>query len=124
MKIHQPTADYSECMEVQQKLLAAVDKLSGMANNVALARHVREYDGDRRKRVLATATLPFLKAGGSSAAADTEARASETYQAAMQQLGKEFTSAEKVLADWDATKIQVDVLRSLLALQRSQITQL
>lgn len=109
---------------MQQKLLAAVDKLSGMANSVALARHVREYDGDRRKRVLATATLPFLKAGGSSAAADTEARASETYHAAMQQLGKEFTSAEKVLADWDATRIQVDVLRSLLALQRSQITQL
>ena len=112
------TADYSDCLALQRKLTQSADRLSQMAGAVAQARHVREYDGDRRKRCLAIAAMPLLAAGGSSAAADTEARASEPYAAAMKQLGAELVTAEKVLADWEATKIQVEVARSLLAMQR------
>ncbi len=95
-----------------------------MAPTVATARHVREYDSDRRKRCLAVAALPLLKAGLSATAADTEARASEAYQSAMKQLGIEFVAAEKTLAEWDAIKIQVEVARSLLSLQKSQMQNL
>lgn len=95
-----------------------------MAQYVASARHIREYDGDRRKRVLAIAAMPFLKAGLSSAAADTEARASQGYADSMKILGNEFVAAEKALAEWDAIKIQVEVARSLLAMMRDSMRNL
>lgn len=117
-------ADFSECAELQNRLLQSSDALSSMTGSVALARHVKEYDSDRRKRCLAVAAIPLLKAGLSSAAADTEARAGGAYAAAMKQLGTEYVNAEKTLAEWEATKIQVEVARSLLALQRDTIRQL
>lgn len=117
-------ADHSECAAIQQKLIESVDRLSEMAQYVASARHIREYDGDRRKRVLAIAAMPFLKAGLSSAAADTEARASQGYADSMKILGNEFVAAEKALAEWDAIKIQVEVARSLLAMMRDSMRNL
>lgn len=120
----QPTADYSETIAIQRQLSDCVNKLNAMAGRVALARHVREYDSDRRKRALAIAAMPLLKAGASSAAADTEARASGPYEAAMIQLGKEFVAAEKALAEWDALRIQIEVARSLLSMQKASMTNL
>lgn len=121
---HAAVADYSECAALQKRLMESVSKLEILAPQVASARHIREYDGDRKKRILAISAMPFLKAGLSSAAADTEARASETYGAAMKQLGNEFVNAEKVLAEWDVVRIQVDVARSLLSMQRAMTTNL
>lgn len=120
----QSIADYSETIAIQRQLSDCVNKLNVMAARVAMARHITTYDSDRRKRALAIAAMPLLKAGASSAAADTEARASGPYEAAMIQLGKEFVAAEKALAEWDALRIQVDVLRSLLSLQKSQMANL
>lgn len=88
-----------------------------MAQEVAKARQVREYDSDRRKRCLALAMKPFLE-DGSAAAAEALARASEEYQKSMKQLGNELVAAEKVIADYEATKIQWESARSLLAMQR------
>lgn len=120
----QPTADYSETIAIQRQLSDCVNKLNAMAGRVALARHVREYDGDRRKRCLAIAALPLLKAGQSSAAADTEARASSPYGESMKQLGIELVAAEKTLAEWDAIRIQIEVARSLLSMQKASMTNL
>lgn len=120
----QSPADFSDCLALQKQLQAAVNALNGMTAQVASARHVREYDGDRKRRVLAIATMPFLKAGGSSAASETEARASETYAAGMAQLGKELVAAEAVLAKFEALKIQIEVGRSLLSLSRATMTSL
>lgn len=111
-------ADFSDVAALQKRLMQAADKLSTMAASVAQARQVREYDSDRRRRCLAVAALPLLTAGASSAAADTEARASEPYAAAMKQLGAELAAAEKVIAEWEAVKIQWESARSLLAMQR------
>lgn len=112
-------ADFSETAELQQRLTGAADALSAMTGDVAIARHVREFDSDRRRRALAIAAAPLLKAGLSSAAADTEARASEVYAAAMKQLGKEFLAAETALAEWEARKIQFECARSLLSMTKA-----
>lgn len=117
-------ADFSDVAALQKRLMQSADKLSSMAGSVAQARQVREYDGDRRKRCLAVAALPLLTAGASSAAADTEARASEPYAASMKQLGVELVAAEKVIAEWDATRIQVECARSLLSMVKSQMSNL
>lgn len=117
-------ADYGECAELQKRLLTAVATLERLAPEVALARHVVSYDSDRRKRCLAVVAAPLLAAGSSSAAAETEARASELYTASMKQLGAEYVSAEKAVTEWEATRIKIDVLRSLLAMQRDSMKNL
>lgn len=116
--------DFSDCIALQKQLTKAVNDLMAMTGEVAKARHVTTFDSDRRRRVLAIATMPFLKAGGSSAASETEARASETYAAGMAQLGKELVAAEAVLAKFEALKIQIEVGRSLLSLSRATMTNL
>lgn len=115
------TADFSDVVALQKRLMQAADKLSAMAASVAQARQVREYDSDRRRRCLAIAAKPLLLAGESSAAADTEARASEPYAQAMKQLGAELAAAEKVIAEWEATKIMWESARSLLSMSKSQM---
>lgn len=117
-------ADFSETFELQRRMTEAVDKLVAMTGTVAIARQVREFSSDRRKRVLAIAAMPFIKAGQSSASADTESRASEQYAEAMKQLGKELIAAEKAIAEWDATRITIECARSLLAMQRDSMRQL
>jgi hypothetical protein len=57
----QPAADFTDCLALQKQLQAAVHALNSMTAQVASARHVREYDGDRRKRVLAIAAKPFTQ---------------------------------------------------------------
>ena len=116
--------DFSETLELQQRLAELTGALAAMTDEVGLARHVREYDSDRRKRVLAIAAHPLIVAGASSAAADTEARAGATYGAAMKTLGKELVAAEKVIARWEAVKIQIEVARSLLSMQKSTLQNL
>lgn len=120
----QSPADFSDCLALQKQLQTAVNALNGMTAQVASARHVREYDSDRRKRVLAIAAMPFLKAGESYSASETEARASQSYADAMKQLGNELVAAEKVLADWDAKRIQIEIARSLLSLSKATMTNL
>lgn len=117
-------ADYSDTLELQRKLTESADTIQAMSSDVAIARQVREYDSDRRKRLLAQATAPFLNAGDSSAAAETKARASQSYADSMKELGKQLIEAEKVLASLDALKIQFEVARSLLSLQKAAMSNL
>jgi hypothetical protein len=114
----QNAADHSDVLALQMKLTQAADKLSHMAPQVAVAKQVKEFSNDRTKRALAIAALPFIKAGESSAAADTCARSSDGYKLEMQKLATEFQQAEKALLEWEAQKIQWESARSLLAMQR------
>lgn len=111
------TADYSDVAMLQKRMVDAADKLSKMAGDLAKAKQVREYDGDRRKRALAVAAAPLLTENSASAA-ETMARASDPYHTAMKQLAAELLTAERVIADHDAVRIQWETARSLLAMQR------
>lgn len=123
MKI-QAAADLSDCLEIQRRLTQSADAISSMAQRVALARQIKEFSHDRRKRALAIWSMPFLKAGESSAAADTSARASEGYKTDMAKLCAELITAEKTLVEYEAMRIQWESARSLLALQRDALRQL
>lgn len=118
------SADWSDVAALQQRLSESADRIAAMAGDVGLARQVREYNGDQRKRVLAIAALPLLKAGESAAAADMEARASEPYGAALKQLAKELATAEQTIARWEAERLAWDSARSLLSMVKSQVGQL
>lgn len=114
-------ADFSDCLALQKKLVQAADKLSSMAGSVASAKQVREFEGDRRKRALAIATIPFLKSGDSHARAETEARATDGYRNEMVKLATELQVAEKAIMEYESTKIQWESARSLLAMAKSQM---
>jgi hypothetical protein len=119
-----PSSDWADVADLQRKLVETVDALNAMSADVGMAKHVLEYDGDRRKRALARAMAPALLGGDSGVKAEAEGRASETYQKEMQQLGKEHQAAEQQVAAWEATKIQWETARSLLAMQRDGLKRL
>lgn len=124
IKPTQSSADFHETMALQKRFMEAADKLSAMANDLAMARHVASYDSDRRKRALAIVAAPLIAAGASSSAADQEARSSPIYEASMKQLGAQLVAAEKVIAEHEAIKIQWETARSLLSFQRDAIKNL
>lgn len=116
-------ADWSDVRELQQRLAETSERISAMASDVGLAKHVVEYDGDRRKRALARQAAAALRGGDSAAKAELEARASEGYAKELAQLGKEHAAALQVIAEWEAAKVAWDTARSLLAMTRETVRQ-
>lgn len=120
----QTSADYSTIEAISERLIEASDALGMMADRVAKARQIRDYDNDRRKRALSCAVADFLKSGESATAAEHKARASESYAETMKARGTEFAAAEAVIAEWDAAKIRWETARSLLSVQKSLVANL
>ncbi len=117
----QPVADWGDARELQREMVSAVEEISRRAADVGLARHVLEYDSDRRKRALARAMAPPLAGGDSAAKAEAEARASASYSAELTQLGKEHQAAETVCLEFEAVKLKWETARSLLSMLKEQV---
>lgn len=119
-----PPADFSDSAHLQKQLSDSADAIAAMADDVGLARQIREFNSDQRKRCLAVAALPLLKSGASATAADLEARGSEQYGAALKVLAKDLVTAEQTIAKWEAQKIVWESNRSLLSMLKTQVGQL
>lgn len=117
-------SDFSESFELQRRLSEHADALTAMADDMGLAKQVREFSGDRRKTALARAMAAPLAGGDSVAKAEAEGRASELYNKELKQLANEMTTAEQVIARWEALRIQWESARSLISMQKSQMNQL
>lgn len=117
-------ADWSSVTALQQRMAQTVTALAALADDVGMARHIQNYDSDRRKKALARAMAAALAGGDSVAKAEAEARSSPIYAKELEQLGKENANAEQVCAEWDALKIVWESCRSLLSLQRETVKHL
>jgi hypothetical protein len=107
---------------IEKRFMAAAKKIQDLSLSVGMAKTVRAYDSDRRKRILAVEVVKALKDGASSATeAEHQARASEPYQASMKRLYDELEHAEKIIAEYDAAQCAWDTSRSLLSLQRESL---
>lgn len=111
-------ADWSDTAELQKRMAAAVEEMERLSPEAGMAKHILEYDGDRRKQALARSMRAALAGGESAAKAEAEARASEGYAKELSQLGVEHKMAEQTLKSWEVLKIQWETCRSLLAMQR------
>ncbi len=120
----QTSADYSTIEAISERLIEASDSLGKMTERVAKARQIRDYDSDRRKRVLSCAVADYLNKGESATAAEHKARASESYAEMIKARGAEMANAESVIAEWDALKIKWETARSLLSVQKSLVANL
>lgn len=114
-------ADWSDIAELQKRILEASDNIANMTEDAGKARHILEYDSDRRKRALANAMVGPLKLDESASAAEAYARASDGYKKEMTKLGNEHQAAEEVVCKWEAEKIKWETARSLLAMCRTQV---
>lgn len=109
-----PRPDHNDVTALSDRLLGLADELARQAPNVAKARQVKEYDGERRKRALALQVREYLK-DDSAAAAETKGRASVAYGEQLDMLAGQLTAAEALVAEFEATKCQFDAVRSVLS---------
>lgn len=120
----QTSADYSTIEAISERLIEASNALGNMAERVAKARQVKEYDSDRRKRALSCVVASRLSTGESATAAEHQARATEAYAEMMKSHAEQLTNAEQVCAEWEAAKIKWETARSLLSVQKSLVANL
>jgi hypothetical protein len=106
-------SDYSEIKKAQERLENAVREINQLTAAVASAKQIREYDPDRRKNLLATYMLPSIKAGKSAVAAETEARADQSYQERLGALADQREASEHTIAKWDAAFAKFEGARSM-----------
>lgn len=99
-------------------MVEAVNEMERLSPETGMAKHIIEYDSDRRKQALARAMRAALAGGESAAKAEAEARASEGYAKELSQLGVEHKMAEQNLKDWEVLKLRWSTCQSLLAMQR------
>jgi GH35 family endo-1,4-beta-xylanase len=117
-------ADFTDTQRIEQKLRKANNTLLHMTADVAAARTIKEFVSERRKNLLARFANARIHEGASATAAETEARSNERYVEEFNQLTAEYESAEKVLADWDATRATFEAARSILSLSKESLRQL
>lgn len=113
-----PQHDHSDIAAIQQRLVEASEELSAMVDEVAKARQVKEWDGERRKAALSCQVAPLL-VDNSAAAAEHQARASDAYHKAMHALGLDLYAAEKAILKYDTMRIKWESARSLLSIAKT-----
>src|SRR5438105_4379835 len=102
-------SDFSQTRAVQERLVSVTKKLHEMAPAVGSARTIRQYDSDRRKRLLSLEVIRSYKNGSESATeAEHHARASDNYKIGLDALAGQLEEAEKVLSEWDALQAAWD----------------
>jgi len=109
-----------DLIQISLRLDETVNELTKMVNAVATAKQVREYNSELRKDLLARHVAPLL-ADNSATAAETLARASESYQKERAKLQDMFERAEQHLTRYDVLYAKLDATRSILSLAKEQM---
>lgn len=111
-------ADFTDSTEVATRLKLATQRLHELAPHVGVAKQVREFDGDRRKNLLAKYAVKHLKNGESASASDAYARADASYVEELNKLAEQYRDAEHTLARWTAEQCSYEAARSLLSFSK------
>ena len=114
------SADHSDVAAIQKRLKTASAELNNAASIslYAQARQVVAYDSERRRNLLASYTVKYLKQGESATAAEAMARADKAYQEQFHTQAEELQTAEGVIAKRRATETSWESARSLLSFSR------
>jgi hypothetical protein len=117
-------ADFSDSAKVEARLKGATNDLHKLADQVALARQVREFAPEQRRNLLARYVAPILESGRSAPQAEALARSSDEYRNEISLLEKQYQHAEAVIAKWSATIASYEAARSLLSFSKETLRQL
>ncbi len=114
-------SDFHDMAAVAREMDDAAKALDAMSAAIGMARTIREYDSDRRRRALALAVTPFLVKGMSATAAEHIGRASQGYADDLDRLAKELQDAETAIAKGYAAQCKFDAARSRFSFQKSLV---
>lgn len=117
--------DHNDSAVLERRMKLAAAKLQALSERVGMAKTVKAYDGDRRKRILSEAVFLALKAGAKSITeAEHVARASDEYGQKLDAQQAQLEAADNVLAQYDAEELAWKTSQSLLAMARENMKQL
>lgn len=117
-----PDASFCDLYNATKEADRLSNNLMGMVDELADARMIIEYDGERRKAALSRAVLIAFKGGAdSSARAEHEARASVRFEEDLRELSKAYAQADKSRLIFENTKIRLDVLRTIISAEKSKM---
>lgn len=108
-------ADYSTVESVSRLLIETAQEIEGMTEGMALARQIKEFAGDRRKRALCLPMREFIVAGDTATAAETKARASAIYGEELDAQARQLTDAERTILAYEAAMVRWKSAQSLLS---------
>lgn len=114
-------ADHHTILKAQAQMQRCVKKLEALANDVADARTIKEFNSDRLKRALSVTVAEFLATGESGVAAEHKARASAVYGAQLHDLMEQYKTAMRVIEQHSALQAMFDSSRSLLSTEKAKL---
>jgi hypothetical protein len=113
--------DNDRILAAQKQMNSCASQISKMANDVADARTVKEFNSDRLKRAFSVEVSRFLESGDSGVAAEHKARASKEYGTHLHDLGEQFKTAMRVIEQHDALKVKFESARSILSTEKAKM---
>ncbi len=113
--------DTHDISAVETRLKDATRRLHQLAPMVGSAKQIRNYDGDRKKNLLAKYVVRALKEGHSATAAEAYGRSDEAYQTELAVMSREYEASEKTLAEWEAEQCSFEAARSLLSMMKESL---
>lgn len=105
--------DFHDLASVQGQLHEISQNILALVPDVAKARTVAEYDGDRRKRILARAMRPHFRAKKSATESEQLARADEECEKELDQCRADYQTAQETLEHNRALYCQFDAMRTI-----------
>lgn len=108
-------------LQAQIQLQKAAKAIAEMAEQVALAEQIIEFNHDRCKQALARRVVEYLDRGDSAAAAEFRARADDLYRVEMESLALQYQDAMLVRKKDAAQKVIWESARSLLSVEKAKL---
>lgn len=114
------SADANDLYKLSRDLERFAIQLEDIGPELAKARTVRDFDGDRRKNLLAEFVSPLL-ADNSATAAEAIARANPEYQTRFKALSQDLMAAYVVIARESGLQARFEAARSILSVTKAQL---
>lgn len=107
--------------QAEKQLHRCAKDLQALSQDVADAKTVKEFSGDRLKRAFSVEVASFLEAGDSGVAAEHKARASKQYGTHLHDLEEQYKSALRVIEQQESLRTMFESARSILSTEKAKI---
>lgn len=96
-------------------------QIEAIGPEVAKAKTIRDFEGDRKKNLLAEFVAPLLANGSGVAAAEYTARAMPEYQERFKKLSQDLMAAYQTLSKEGGLQARFEAARSILSSVKAQM---
>lgn len=115
------SADAQDLYRLSRNLENVALQLEQIAPELAKARTIRDFDGDRRRNLLAEYVAPLL-ADHSATAAETLARTNPDFLLKFKALSQDLMGAHSMIAKEGAIQAKFEAARSCLSVAKASLS--